>query len=520
MLKVEKLEKRINDVWINVCHKNKIPKEVKIMYTSKCSKFASIHAAIKTHKSSSESLIIRPIINSIDSPGYNLSRFLQKLIQPLVSDNLVPSEIIMNRIKSIDQSILRERPFPISLDVENMFHSIPRNMALELLHGKLLESQNNTSMIQARDIVNLVQICLSCNHFIFDNKLYFQREGLPMGNRLSSVLAELFMAKFIYEINSRIEHPPPTFRYVDDLLLFTKGPEESNTFLTLYNNNPHGIKFTLELPVADSLPFLDFKVKILNEGIPEFEFYRKLIRKDNFINRHTALPKHTVNNIIKNEWTRIRKRCSDENKFRQHEGEFLKRLRRNGHNLDAQRFFNRNPFNPDSFTNHLNENSNLTSQKRFFLNIPFIDDSVEHLIKKSIQELGVKISISHKGTKLKHLTSNKARVSTCNKPNCKMNSPLCMVKGVIYLIKCSLCEASYIGSTWRHLHTRYAEHVSLRSSPIYVHNTRCNGPLAVSVISRDANTQRMRIKEALAITKWNPTLNTKDNLFSSHILFE
>jgi hypothetical protein len=53
-----------------------------------------------------------------------------------------------------------------------------------------------------------------------------------------------------------------------------------------------------------------------------------------------------------------------------------------------------------------------------------------------------------------------------------------------------------------------------------MHNTQWSGPIGVQVQSTDNKIQRMRIKEALAIKKWRPNLNTRDNLFHEHILFE
>jgi hypothetical protein len=94
MLKIEKLEERVNNVWIKVCNENKIPQKVKNMYTSKSTKFASMKAAIKTHKSSVGNIIIRPIISSIDSPGYHLSMFLQKRLQPLISQSTFSSKVV------------------------------------------------------------------------------------------------------------------------------------------------------------------------------------------------------------------------------------------------------------------------------------------------------------------------------------------------------------------------------------------------------------------------------------------
>jgi hypothetical protein len=377
------------------------------------------------------------------SPGYNLSRFVQKLIQPLVSDSVLSSDAVMNNIKSINREILLERHFPVSLDVENMFHSIPRELASDCLHQNLITSGLDLCSLFPRDVVKLAEACLGCNHFKNNNQIYFQRSGLPMENRLSCILAELFMRKLVTERYSTLDSSPPTFRYVDDFLIFTKNIDEAFQLQSLFNANQYGLKFTLELPADRTLPFLDFKVTVDN-GVAMFDFYRKPTRKDNFVNSSTSISKYTINNIIKNEWQRMKNRCSDSPSFKQHETNFIKRLRKNCHNYNARKF--------STVTPQLNLSHN--SHKSFYLNIPFVNDSVDFKIRKLVSEMGVHIRISHGSSRLRHTLSRKRNEETCTVANCKLNCSLCLVKETVYLIKCAQCGSSYVGSTWRHLHTR------------------------------------------------------------------
>jgi hypothetical protein len=161
-----------------------------------------------------------------------------------------------------------------------------------------------------------------------------------------------------------------------------------------------------------------------------------------------------------------------------------------------------------------------SSEPKFYLNIPYINDTFEHKIKNSLKGLGLRILIAHKSKKLKRAISSDQKREVCNLPRCRMKSNLCMSKSVVYNIKCGKCGACYIGSTFRFLHQRFKEHLIQRSSPIYVHNTNCNGELDVQVLSNDSNTQRLRIKEALLIKELKPSLNAKEDLLRTHILFE
>jgi hypothetical protein len=297
---------------------------------------------------------------------------------------------------------------------------------------------------------------------------------------------------------------------VDDLLIFTNGEAKAEEISALFNDNAYGLKFVLELPQNYSIPFLDFKISVSVEGVPLFDFYRKPMRKDNFINAKTALPNQAINSIIQSERHRISKRCSNTDNLGYHLKNFENRLVVNGHKPETMRLRN-NQFST----------TKIRPSPEFYLKIPFISNTIEHKIRSSLMELGVKIHIAHKGKKLKHfLSNNRGGVMGCNLNRCPMSNNLCLVKGVVYFIECVLCKANYIGSTFRHLHLRFKEHLNTRSSPIFLHNLNCSGQVTIRVLSHEHNVQRMRIKEAILIKQIKPTLNTKDDLFRSHILFE
>jgi predicted GIY-YIG superfamily endonuclease len=362
------------------------------------------------------------------------------------------------------------------------------------------------------DIVKLVSVCLNSNHFVFGNKTYYQKDGLPMGNRLSGVLAELFIQKVVDEITFSSLHRPPLFRYVDDLLIFGKDETDAKLTLDIFNSNGHGLKFTLELPVNGTLPYLDFRVGVSPNGEPNFNFYRKPMRKEISINAKSAFPKNSIENVIRSEIQRINNRCSDPHDAKVHKNLFLSTLIKNGHSPIAMKSLLRSPIKRRF-------NSEISSEK-FFLSIPFINDKTDRLIRKSLAPLGVRILIAHKGKKLKNKLKDSNPELKCNMSNCKMKNHLCLRKGVVYHIQCQLCKANYIGSSWRHLHTRVKEHNTHKSSAVYTHNLSCNGTMCVSILANDNNIQRMRMKEAILIKQIKPSLNTKDDILGSHILFE
>ena len=81
----------------------------------------------------------------------------------------------------------------------------------------------------------------------------------------------------------------------------------------------------------------------------------------------------------------------------------------------------------------------------------------------------------------------------------------------MYQIKCSSCDACYVGQASRHLITRIKEHSN--SNLVGVHFRQCNVEFLmdnVSILTSTRTITQLLIREALAIMSLKPTLNTKD----------
>ena len=104
----------------------------------------------------------------------------------------------------------------------------------------------------------------SQTHFLFNNEIYDQTDGVAMGSPLGRALANLFMG---YHENKRLnseENSTVLFykRYVDDIFCLFKCETDAERFLTFLNRQHPNIKFTIEKEKNNQLPFLD----ILNDS--------------------------------------------------------------------------------------------------------------------------------------------------------------------------------------------------------------------------------------------------------------
>ena len=83
----------------------------------------------------------------------------------------------------------------VSFDVDNLYGNIPRTDALLVLERKIRESKR-FSKDEIGDIIKLTKIIISQSYFQYNNNTYDNQQGLPMGDVMSALLAELFMEDY------------------------------------------------------------------------------------------------------------------------------------------------------------------------------------------------------------------------------------------------------------------------------------------------------------------------------------
>lgn len=192
-------------------------------------------------------------------------------------------------------------------DFESLFTNIPQEKIFPICNEFYLTLQN--IMNCDLDFWNsLVKFCV-CNNFLFNGVNYYkQANGIPMGSKFSSALANIFLHFFEKDlINLKIK----AFRYIDDLIVFNS-PDFKNIFpciypaeLTLKNtsDNDNGYSFldlniriekTLKIGVYDKRKNFNFNVvsltnknSCISNSIHLNTFISQLIRVKNICNNKT-----------------------------------------------------------------------------------------------------------------------------------------------------------------------------------------------------------------------------------------
>jgi hypothetical protein len=151
-----------------------------------------LHPFIKLHK---EKQPIRPLINFKTALSYSLAKYLDTFIKRKLittTDNSIKNTY--DFIEKINKVNIIPGCKMISLDVKNLYTSIPKFDALNILKDKLSQNSGlNTKEIN--EIIHSVNIIINQNYFEYDKKMYSQNDGFVMGSPLSAILSKLYLEK-------------------------------------------------------------------------------------------------------------------------------------------------------------------------------------------------------------------------------------------------------------------------------------------------------------------------------------
>jgi hypothetical protein len=249
---------------------------------------------------------------------------------------------------------------------------------------------------------------------------------------------------------------------------------------------------------------LDFTVTIATTGRPSFEFFRKAAKKNIFVHYRSHMPSRVKLSIIRNERQRIRERCTEAATRRVHEHAFDTLLRRHGYPapMIQQSRASQTPTPCSS--------SRTTGRGFFYLKLPFLSDTVNHKLKRIFLSEGINIRLAQRGFSLRDALKHRRESLPCHLRDCPLESALCMRKNIVYELKCSVCSATYIGSTIRALHVRVREHITRSVSSVFQHLRRCNtNRFETTIIASDPDEANLRLREAMLIRQHCPSINSR-----------
>ncbi|XP_049857520.1 uncharacterized protein LOC126338559 [Schistocerca gregaria] len=478
-----------------------------------------LRAQPKIHKQNSP---IRPIVNSKNTPAYKLSQLLNNILREFYTFETTYTVKNAHELTTLikDIKIPGEARFA-SFDIVNLFTNIPVKDTIEIIRKNLIIHKKLT-IPEITELVDLLELVLSHNYFSFNNKIYQQKEGLAMGNCMSSFLADIFINhlenKFFKGENKLVQKIVYYKRYVDDtLLLFDGTKDELEELLTSFNSLHNKIKFTIEHETNQSINFLD--LTIVNEQQEHnLYIYRKPTYTDITIHESSHHPNTHKYAAFRSMLNRAHTLPLKPKALTQ-EIDTIKTIAiNNGYSVKSI-----DKLSKKIQTNIIQKNTEkiTTDTKQIFTSIPYLG-TVSQKIANLFKKTNIKISFSTNSKLGYHLPHT---VNT--------NKPITQHSG-IYKLQCNSCPAFYIGKTGRTFHTRYKEHTdafrlnhfekSTIANHMYVNKHRLdNIHNSLTVLHTEPNSKKLSLLEQLEIMlhkeKYPQNLLNEQTEFNSHNFF-
>ena len=120
-----------------------------------------------------------------------------------------------------------------SFDVVSLFTNIPLEETVDICLNKLYENCERVHNLQRKDLKRLILFAAKENHFLFDDKIFDQTDGVSMGSPLGPILANIFMCNLEEKVLNTFNGSKPLVyrRFVDDSFLVFESLKTKNNLV-------------------------------------------------------------------------------------------------------------------------------------------------------------------------------------------------------------------------------------------------------------------------------------------------
>jgi hypothetical protein len=223
----------------------------------------------------------------ITSGRYTITAKISKLAFSMIKQLRETIDNTMSNTRSFIQKIsqvtLEKDEYLASLDVEDLFSNIPITRAVDIAINRIEISEKfKESSFTKTDIKQILLLALNNTYSEFNGKYYKQKRGLPMGNSLSPILADLYMHDYMNKHMNLVNKPNKLWRYVDDILIITKMTEnELKEHVNQLNKIRSNIRFTYEYEKDRKINFLDTTItRNIDHNNIDIRWFRKETASD------------------------------------------------------------------------------------------------------------------------------------------------------------------------------------------------------------------------------------------------
>ncbi|XP_067629484.1 uncharacterized protein [Eurosta solidaginis] len=222
-----RLQSKNNNIVDKIYRMNVITKVEKNKLTTTTALPPLIYGLPKTHKQGTP---LRPICSAVGSPAHNLCKYIADILKNVTVNSSYNIKNTLDFKGKINNSYIYDDERLISFDVISPFPSIPTQLALDIIIRKWTTIEKHTKLPKKMFIEMLKFFIEDNRYFKFNDKIYTQLKGLPMGSPTSPVIADIVMEKLLENTMKKLTRVPRLVtKYVDGLFAIINEDEVQNT---------------------------------------------------------------------------------------------------------------------------------------------------------------------------------------------------------------------------------------------------------------------------------------------------
>ena len=185
---------------------------------------------------------MRPVLSAVNTPEYELAKWMEKKLKLFLND-----KYSVESSSQFVSELCKTRPNPsdvyVSFDIKSLYTNVPLNEVIVVIFDTVYQETASSKLfiksnITRRVFKNILKTC-SESIFLYNGKVYQQRDGVAMGSPLAPLLANWFVARIeerLLEDEAHKTYRPIMYkRYVDDIFITFKSIDERDKFFIALN---------------------------------------------------------------------------------------------------------------------------------------------------------------------------------------------------------------------------------------------------------------------------------------------
>ncbi|XP_067131300.1 uncharacterized protein [Centruroides vittatus] len=197
-----------------------------------------IFAFGKTHKPGCQ---IRPVIEKCNSPTFCIKKQLVRFICSKEQSHPFTITNSLQLIEKLKNIALKDDEYMTVMDYESLYSSIKFPPCFCALRDFLFKNIENSYKYH-QHILELSDLICYTSVFQFEERVFLQGRGVPMGSPMSAILCDLVLRQLENTIFPGFQKDIILYtRYINDIFILWNNKHNTQRFLNDINDNPYGL---------------------------------------------------------------------------------------------------------------------------------------------------------------------------------------------------------------------------------------------------------------------------------------